>query len=154
MKSIMLVVFACATLGGGAAFAARADIELPTEWRISTPNDLVATTGTLPQGAARTADGNHLVVVEDGEAAAAARIFDARTLHEERTIPLDGAVGAPLPDTTGTGFWVSLAARDAIVHVDALSGAIDRTVAIPGRRSRSAPILRARSGSSILRAAR
>lgn len=132
VKKTMLVALACASLGGGAAFAARADIELPTEWRLSAPTDLVAPTGTLPQGAARTADGKHLVVVEDGQAAAAARVFDARSLREERAIPLDGAVGAPLADTTGTGFWVSLAAKDAIAHVDAVTGTIDRSIAIPG----------------------
>ncbi len=132
MKKTILVAFACASLAGSAAFAARADIELPTEWRLSAPTDIVATTGTLPQGAAPTADGKHLVVIEDGQAAAAARIFDARTLREERTIPLDGASGAPLADATGTTFWVSLAAKDAIAHVDAVTGAIDRTIAIPG----------------------
>ncbi len=132
MKKTVLVILACASLATGAAFAARADLELPTEWRLSAPSDLVATTGTLPQGAARTADGKHLVVVEDGQAAAAARVFDARSLREERSIPLEGAVGAPLADPTGTGFWVSLAAKDAIAHVDAVTGAIDRTIAIPG----------------------
>ena len=132
MTKTVLVVLACASLGAGAAFAERADVELPTEWRLSAPTDVVVATGTLPQGAARTADGKHLVVIEDGQAAAVARVFDARSLREERSIPLEGAVGAPLPDTTGTGFWVSLAAKDAIAHVDAVSGATDRTIAIPG----------------------
>lgn len=132
VKRTVLVALVCASLSGGALYAARADIELPTEWRLSAPTDLVATTGTLPQGAARTADGKHLVVVEDGQAAPAARVFDARTLLEERSIALEGASGAPLADVTGTAFWVSLAAKDAIAHIDAVTGAIDRTIAIPG----------------------
>jgi len=132
VKKLLALALACGTVGVSAAFAARSTIELPTEWHLTPPTGLVVATGTLPQGAARTAGGEHLIVVEDGQAAAAARIFDAATLAPERTIALDGASGAPLPDATGTGFWVSLAAGDAIAHVDAATGTIDRKIAIPG----------------------
>jgi len=132
VKKLLALVFACGTLGASAAIAARSVVELPSEWRLTPPTGLVVATGTLPQGAARTADDKHLIVVEDGQAAAAARIFDAATLASERTIALDGASGTPLPDATGTGFWVSLAGADAIAHVDAASGTIDRRIALPG----------------------
>jgi len=131
-KDVALLTLASVALLATAAHAARHGYVLPSQWRISPPSGPVSATGTLPQGAATTADGAHLVVVENGQAAAAVRVFDARTLAPERTIPLGGATGAPLPDRSGTGFWVSLAGRDAIAHVDAVSGATDRTISLPG----------------------
>ncbi|GAC1546504.1 MAG: alkaline phosphatase family protein [Vulcanimicrobiaceae bacterium] len=132
MKKPVLLVLACALLAAPAAYAARGDYTLPTEWRLSPPANTVVATGTLPQGAATTADGRHLIVVENGQAAAAVRVYDARSLAAERTIPLDGASGAPLADRSGTAFWTSLAGKDALAHIDAATGAIDRTVALPG----------------------
>jgi YVTN family beta-propeller protein len=132
VKTFALLAVACASLSATAVYAARQGYVLPTEWRLSPAADTVVATGTLPQGAARTADGRHLVVVEDGQAAAAVRVFDARTLAAERTIRLEGATGAPLADRSGTSFWVSLAGKDALAHVDAATGTTDRTVAIPG----------------------
>ena len=85
----------------------------------------------MPQGAALTADGAHLIVVEDGQADGDVRIFDAHTFAPERTVALEGAAGPPLPDPAGTGFWVGLGALDALAHIDAASGAIDRTIALP-----------------------
>jgi YVTN family beta-propeller protein len=104
---------------------------LPTEWHLAPPPDLVAHTGTLPQGAALTADGKHLVVVEDGQAAAAVRILDASTFALDRTIAMRGATADPLPDATGSGVWVSGAGQDTLVHLDAATGQTDRTVALP-----------------------
>jgi len=104
---------------------------LPTEWTIAPPPDRVVQTGTLPQGAAFTADGAHLVVVENGQAGAGVRILDAHTLALERTLALEGATGDPLADASGDGFWVSAAAVDALVHVDTATGAIDRTIQLP-----------------------
>jgi YVTN family beta-propeller protein len=111
--------------------AQSADTMLPTEWKLSPPSSVVVATGTLPQGAALTADGAHLVVVEDGQAAAAVRIFDARTLAPERTVAMTGAVGDPLPDPAGSNVWVSTAADGTLVHLDAATGAIDRTITLP-----------------------
>jgi YVTN family beta-propeller protein len=113
------------------AGAAPAGIVLPTEWTIAPPPDLMVATGTLPQGAAFTADGAHFVVVENGQAGAAVRIFNARTLASERAVDVEGATGDPLADPSGSGFWVSAAAGDALLHVDAASGAIDRTIPLP-----------------------
>lgn len=131
MKKSIAIALVCALPAATAALAARNGTTLPTEWRLSPPAATVVATGTLPQGAALTADRRHLVVVEDGQAAAAARVFDATTLAPERTIPLDGATGSPLADPSGTGFFVSLAGRDAIAHVDAATGTLDRTIALP-----------------------
>jgi YVTN family beta-propeller protein len=113
------------------AAAAPTGIVLPTEWTIAPPPDRMVLTGTLPQGAAFTADGAHLIVVENGQTGAAVRILDAHTLALERTLALEGATGDPLADTSGSGFWVSAAAGDALVHADAQRGAIDRTIALP-----------------------
>ena len=104
---------------------------LPTEWHLSAPAGAVSATGTLPQGAALTADGAHLVVVEDGQAAAAVRIFDAKTLAFEHVVPMRGASGDPLPDSQGHGVWVSAAAQDALVHIDAASGIADGRIDLP-----------------------
>jgi YVTN family beta-propeller protein len=116
---------------GTAALAAREGVLLPTEWSLEPPHDRVVSTGTLPQGAALTADGTHLIVVEDGEADGDVRIFAANSFALERIVPLEGAAGPPLPDPAGDGFWVGLGAQDALAHVDAATGAIDRTIALP-----------------------
>jgi len=105
--------------------------ELPTEWTLAAPPSGSVATGTLPQGMATSADGKHLIVVEDGQAASDVRIFALPGLSLERTIALPGAAGAPLADPTGSGFWTGTAATDTLVHVDAASGATDRTIALP-----------------------
>jgi len=127
-------VFSAALLAGtmvALASASPTGTVLPTEWTVAPPPDRVVQTGTLPQGAAFTADGAHLVVVENGQAGAGVRILDAHTLALERTLALEGATGDPLADPTGGGFWVSAAAVDALVHVDAAGGTIDRTIQLP-----------------------
>ncbi len=111
--------------------AATHGVTLPTEWSLEPPPARTVATGTLPQGAATTADGAHLVVVEDGQSSGDVRIFDARTFAPQRTVALEGAAGPPLPDKTGSGFWVGLGAVDALGHIDAASGAIERTVTLP-----------------------
>ncbi len=123
-----LVLLACA---GGVAFAAREGVLLPTEWSLEPPQGRVVATGTLPQGAALSADGAHLIVVEDGQADGDVRIFATKSLAPERTVALEGAAGPPLPDVSGSGFWVGLGEQDALAHVDASSGAIDRTITLP-----------------------
>ena len=127
------IVVAAACLVSTLAFVRAAPLAtmLPTEWKLSPPTDVMVPTGTLPQGAALTADGAHLVVVEDGQAAAAIRIFDARSLTLERTVACSGATGDPLPDTTGSSMWISTAGDDTLVHLDAATGTIDRTIALP-----------------------
>jgi len=132
VKKAILLALVCALLCVTTAYAAREGYELPTEWRLSPPPDTVVSTGTLPQGAATTADGRHLAVVEDGQAAADVRVFNARTLVAERTIALAGATGTPLADRSGASFWVSLAGKDTLAHIDAASGTSDRSIALPG----------------------
>jgi YVTN family beta-propeller protein len=125
-----------------------ADTVLPTEWKLTPPADRVVATGTLPQGAALTADGAHLVVVEDGQAAAAVRIFNARTLAPERTVAMTGAVGDPLPDAKGSAVWVSTAADNTLVHLDAATGTIDRTIPLP-KPFWAAAIVRSPDGKTL-----
>jgi DNA-binding beta-propeller fold protein YncE len=128
------IVCSAAILAGttiALAGATPAGSVLPTEWTIAPPPDLMVATGTLPQGAAFSADGAHFVVVENGQAGAAVRIFNARTLANERRVDVEGATGDPLADPSGSGFWVSAAAGDALLHIDAATGAIDRTIPLP-----------------------
>src|ERR1700722_8646394 len=116
------IVYSAALLAGTTFAVARATpagTVLPTEWTIAPPPDLMVATGTLPQGAAFTADGAHFVVVENGQTGAAVRIFNARTLAPERSIDVEGATGDPLTDPAGSGFWVSAAGADALMHGDA-----------------------------------
>ncbi len=116
------------------AFAASArptPVTLPTEWTLAPPSEDPIALGTLPVGAAITADGAHLVVVEGGQATSDLRVFALPSLAAERTIPLPGAAGAPLADAAGTGCWASTAGTDTLVHVDAATGAVDRTIALP-----------------------
>ncbi len=130
-KSLVLLTAVLLAGTAGASLAAVRGVALPTEWSLAPPQDRVVATGTLPQGAALTSDGAHLVVVEDGQADADVRVFAAGDLKPERTIALAGASGPPLPDVAGSGFWVGLGAQDALAHVDAGDGSIDRTLALP-----------------------
>jgi len=131
MRVFILSLAVCTLSTFAFVRAALGPTMLPTEWQLAPPPDRVVATGTLPQGAALTADGAHLVVVEDGQAAAAVRILDAHTLALERSVAFSGATADPLPDPAGSGVWVSTAGDDAIVHLDAQSGTIDRTIPLP-----------------------
>src|SRR5271165_6856899 len=102
LSVLLALVFLCALSVAAAQVAGKV---LPTEWSLSAPSDLVVPTGTLPVSATFDSTGQHLIVVEDGQAGAAVRIFDAATLAQQRVVPLDGADGAVLPDARGTGFW-------------------------------------------------
>lgn len=128
LSVLLALVFLCALSAAAAQVAGKM---LPTEWSLSAPSDLVVPTGTLPVSATLDSAGQHLVVVEDGQAGAAVRIFDAATLAQQRVVPLDGADGAVLPDARGSGFWLGTGAQDKLVHVDASNGNIDRTIALP-----------------------
>jgi len=105
--------------------------ELPTEWRLSPPTDAVRGTGTLPESATPTADGRRLVVVDGGAGPAEIQVLDATTLALERTVPMKGAYGVPLADRKGDGLWLSTGGSGTIVHFDAATGAIDRSVTLP-----------------------
>ena len=113
--------------------AAPAITTLPTGWRIVGPDGPVATVGTLPEGLALSPDGTRLVEVEAGHQPPALRVFDAASLHELRTVKLNGAFGVPLRDPDGAGVWVNVAGdfQEQIAHVDIATGTIDRDVSLP-----------------------
>jgi YVTN family beta-propeller protein len=117
-----------AVLCAGAAPAPRI---LPTEWALAPFDGPKAVTGTFPESALLTADGKHVVVVDAGAGKPGVAIFAAATLAPERTIALQDAFGAPLADAAGAGFWLGTGGRDTLVHADAASGSIDRTIALP-----------------------
>jgi len=103
---------------------------LPTEWSIAPPPDLVVATGTFPESARLTADGAHLVVVEGGTQSAI-RILDPTTLATQQTIALKNVYGDALPDPQGAGFWAGTAGGNTLIHLDAATGATDRTIDLP-----------------------
>jgi DNA-binding beta-propeller fold protein YncE len=131
-RTLLLAALAAAALGG-AVLAAPAITTLPTGWRIVGPDGPVATVGTLPEGLALSPDGTRLVEVEAGHQPPALRVFDAASLHELRTVKLNGAFGVPLRDPDGAGVWVNVAGdfQEQIAHVDIATGTIDRDVSLP-----------------------
>jgi len=129
-RSLSLALAAALTLGV-AALAAGRSTTLPTEWRITGAPAQIALTKTFPQSAVRTADHAHLIVVEGGAGTPGIRILDARDLHFERDIAIRNVYGVPLPDRSGSGFWVGTAAQHTLAHYDARSGESDRHIALP-----------------------
>jgi YVTN family beta-propeller protein len=126
------LVFAVALLVLLAGLATAAGWKmLPTEWSIAPPPDLVVATGTLPESVRLTADGAHLIVVEAGAAQPAIEILDPATLGTLRHVDSKNLYGEPLPDAQGAGFWVGTGSDSTLLHVDAQSGATDRTIALP-----------------------
>jgi sugar lactone lactonase YvrE len=130
-----LLAVCCALAGalalGVLAESAPSPIELPTEWSLAPADGITVKTGTLPESATLTADAKHLVVLEGGQGGAALRILDPATLATQSVMKLKGAYGMPLPDASGSTFWASTADDSSLVHVDAASGTILATVALP-----------------------
>jgi YVTN family beta-propeller protein len=117
----------------GVVLAAPGITTLPTQWRIRAPEGAVATVGTLPEGIVISRDGSRVIELEGGYRKPALRVLDATTLHELRSVALDGAFGAPLRDADGDGVWVSIAGtfQEQLAHVDTATGAVDRDVSLP-----------------------
>ena len=107
-------------------------VTLPNGWRIAPPA-AAGTVGTLPTGLALSADGRRAFVLETGHRKPVLRVLDARTLAEQRTIPLGNAFGAPLRDTAGDGMWIANTSLfgDQIAHVDPNAARVDRTITLP-----------------------
>ncbi len=132
MRVASIVLAAGAVLGVTAVLAAPAITTLPTQWRIRGAEGAVATVGTLPEGLALSRDGAQLIELEAGWSKPALRVLDAATLREIRSVPLDGAFGAPLRDADGDGVWVGIAGtfQEQIAHVDVARGVVDRDVSL------------------------
>jgi YVTN family beta-propeller protein len=133
MKRTALVVSLGALALGTAVVAAPLLTTLPTGWRIGAPPGAVGTVGTLPTGVVLSRDGTQLFELEAGHRKPALRILDATTLRELRSVPLNGAYGAPLRDPDGAGVWVAVAGtfQEQIAHIDTTSGLVDRDVSLP-----------------------
>jgi YVTN family beta-propeller protein len=118
---------------GGAALAAAGVTTLPTGWKIRGTDGPVATVGTLPTGLVLSHDGSRVFVLETGHRKPALRVLDATTLHEIRSVPLNGAFGAPLRDASGEGVWVAIAGtfQESIAHIDTSTGTVDKTASLP-----------------------
>ena len=129
-KSLALGVALPLVLAAGLALAAGSKW-LPTEWSLSPPPALVVATGTLPESVRPPADGAHLIVVEAGSGPVAISILDPLTLATQRKIDMKGVYGTPLPDAQGAGFWIGTGGESTLVHIDAASGATDRTIELP-----------------------
>ncbi len=115
----------------GASMAIQPSTLLPTEWRIVAAPPGTALTKTFPESAVRTADDAHLIIVEGGAGTPGIRILSARDLRLERDIAVRNVYGVPLPDGSGSGFWVGTAAANSLAHYDASSGASDRVITLP-----------------------
>ena len=133
MKRTLVAAVLCAFALGGAAFAAAGVTTLPTGWKIRGSDGAVATVGTLPTGLVLSRDGSRVFVLEAGHRKPTLRVLDAATLHDVRSVTLNGAFGVPLRDADGDGVWVAIAGtfQEGIAHVDTATGAIDRTVSLP-----------------------
>jgi len=133
MKRTALVASLGALALGTAAVAAPLLTTLPTGWRIDAPPGPVVTVGTLPTGVVLSRDGTRLFELEAGHRKPALRVLDANTLRELRSVPLNGAYGAPLRDPDGDGVWVPIAGtfQEQIAHVDTESGLVDADVSLP-----------------------
>jgi len=133
VKRTGLVTIVAALALGGVALAAAGITTLPTGWKIRANDGPVATVGTLPTGLALSRDGSRLFVLETGHRKPALRVLDATTLKEIRSVPLNGAFGAPLRDADGDGVWVAVAGtfQEGIAHIDTATGTVDRTVSLP-----------------------
>ncbi len=135
-------------LAGAAAIATPGFVTLPTEWHLMPPTSTVVPTKTFPESAVRTSDGAHLIVVEGGAGSPGIGIFATRDLSRERDVALENVYGVPLADVSGSGFWVGTGADDSLLHVDAMTGRVDRTIALP-RRFWPAGIGRAPDGKTL-----
>ena len=68
---------------------------LPNGWYLSPPQGLIVQTGTMPQGAAVSADGSTLAVVEAGFNPPALVFYRTSDLRRLRSVGLQGASGRP-----------------------------------------------------------
>jgi YVTN family beta-propeller protein len=132
VRTAAVAAVACAALVT-AVVAAPGVTLLPTGWSIRAADGPVATVGTLPEGIVVSRDGARVIELEAGYRKPALRVLDAATLKELRSVPLDGAYGAPLRDPDGDGVWVSIAGtfQEQLAHVDTATGAVDRDVSLP-----------------------
>jgi DNA-binding beta-propeller fold protein YncE len=101
---------------------------LPNGWELNPPAPPVVQTGTMPQGAAISADGTTLAVVESGYNPPALALYATSDLHLIRRFALKGAFGRPV--WVGQRVLVAGANADAILVIDTRAGTI-RSIALP-----------------------
>ncbi len=99
---------------------------LPNAWIIRPAQALVTQTGTMPQGAAASADGATLAVVESGYNPPALGLYRTQDLKRLASIPLKGAYGRPIWVDAGH-VLIAGANTDALLDVDVNSRAV-RTI--------------------------
>jgi DNA-binding beta-propeller fold protein YncE len=104
-------------------------IVLPSGWILQPAPDLLAATGTMPQGAAASPSGRQIAIVESGFNPAALTIYDARTLRRVAAISLRGAFGRPVW-LDAHRVLVAGANAQAIFDVDVATRSV-RRIALP-----------------------
>lgn len=138
--TLALALLTLGSLRGSAADGTR----LPTEWSIASPAGTPLALGTLPTGIAVDPAGTRAAIVEAGAGPPGVRFVALAGLTQERFVPLKATAGRPVWD--GDGVWVAGGNSDAVYHVRASDGGVDRTIAVD---SGSYPIAlaRARNGA-------
>ncbi len=104
------------------ALALAALVALPNGWTLLAPMRPAVETGTMPQGAALSADGTMLAVVESGFNPPAVTIYAVPGLRMVRRTRLPGAFGRPL--WSNGRILVAGSNADALFEVNARSGAV------------------------------
>ncbi|HTU81883.1 MAG TPA: alkaline phosphatase family protein [Candidatus Acidoferrales bacterium] len=131
-------------LAATSAGAQRSGAVLPNGWVLSVPAEAPTETGTLPQGAAASPDGNTLAVVEAGYNPPSLRLYHLPELLLTATFKLKDAYGRPLW-LDPSHVLIAGASADALFDVDVADRTV-RTVAMPAR---SYPVSVAADGSTI-----
>jgi DNA-binding beta-propeller fold protein YncE len=109
-------------LGSNVAYPHTSQTILPSGWILRAPVGRTIQTGTMPQGAAASADGSMLAVVESGFNPPALDIYATRDLHLIRRVGLRDAFGRPV--WTRSGILVAGETADAVFAIDPRSGAV------------------------------
>jgi DNA-binding beta-propeller fold protein YncE len=102
-------------------------VVLPNGWYLSPPQGLIVETGTMPQGAAASADRSTLAVVEAGFNPPALVFYRTSDLRRLRSVALQGASGRPAwmgRDVLVAGFYAGV-----VYVVDSHTGKL-RTIAL------------------------
>jgi phosphoesterase family protein len=117
---------------------------LPNGWLVRPPQGMFRETDTMPQGAAASADGKILAIVDSGFNPASLRLYASADLKQLAVVPLAGAFGRPLW-LDATHILVAGDNADALFDVD-ISTNLAQKIVMPAK-SHPIAVAMARDGS-------